>query len=166
MFDIVDRYTDGEPLGSLVKPDITLKDFVKEYEPIYLATLRQNAKNIAIVKNRLQKVLEHFGTFALADITVSAIEKFRFNRGREVSNNTINRDIAALSALLTGAVKRNHLMSNPCHRVEKLNEDKSIRRLPIYNVAELFNAVWKAVLRNYATIVYCSTTLDCAVMTL
>ena len=157
VFDIVDRSTNGEPLGSLVKPDITLKDFVEEYEPIYLATLRQNAKNIAIVKNRLQKVLEHFGDFALTDITVSAIEKFRFNRGREVSNNTINRDIAALSAMLTGAVKRNYLTNNPCHRVEKLYEDKSIRRLPIYNVAELFKAVWKEQeLRDYCLLLYYS----------
>jgi len=155
VFDIIDRYKSGEAVQSLVTPDITFNEFIVLYEAIYFSKLRQNKKNLQQQKNRLNLVAGYFGKMQLKNICIADIEQFRLIRKRTVSNNTINKEVAILSAMLTAATDQKYVPANVCHKVKKLEVIQSIHRLPISNLSAVFKAVWDdKQLRDYCSLLY------------
>jgi len=166
IFDVIDKYNLNGSIDSLVKPDITIAQFIKSYETTYLSKLRQNKKNIKQQKNRLKFISNSFGKIKLKLLNVNDIENYRLNRMKTVSNNTINKEVALLSAFMTAAVNKEFITKNICRKVKKLEIIKSIQRMPITNIKSIFKAVWKYTeLRDYCFLMYytglrCSDIID------
>jgi len=155
VFEVIDAFNNNTSITAVVNAEMTFNDFVEDYKQIYISQLRQNKKNLQIINSRLTKITETFGIYQLRNITVAEIEKHRFNRRRIVSSNTVNKEIALLSAFLTGATKQGMLSDNPCHKVKPLEISKQINRQPIYNVADLFKIIWTDKhLRDYCLLLY------------
>lgn len=87
-----------------------------------------------------------FGKMFLPQITPLVIEKWQLQKKKEVSNTTCNYILAILSVMLTEAVRRGDIDSNPCEKVRRLGNDTRIRgTLTPEEVKKLFSSLdnWK-----------------------
>jgi integrase len=114
-----------EPLSGIDGADVTLLgDFVKDvYAPWLKATRPRNAANT------LERIARHFSPWyvlPLDAITVDRIETWTTKRRQAgIADNTIARDIAALSGVLSRAAKRGKLKTSPMAQVEKPTIDRN-----------------------------------------
>jgi len=153
VFDVIDKFNSGEPVSVLLAGEISFEQFVQE--PIYLSLLKQSRKNQLSQKNRIKIVVSYFGKFELKDISVDTIKTYRFNRLHNVSASTVNKEVAALSALLTGATDKGYISQNPARIVGKLEEKKTIERKPIENIFQVFQSAWNdKELRDYCLLLF------------
>jgi len=157
IFELIKAYNIGESLEPIVNnnSDITLNQFVSQYEDAYLQRLTQNRKNLLQQKNRIKLICSFFGEIFLKNITVNKIEKYQSERQKSVGNNTINKEFAILSALMQIALKNGLIDFNPCRKIDKLKVQTQLVRKPISNIDEVFKAVWnEKILRDYCLLLF------------
>ncbi len=112
----------------------TLNELIDQYIKIILPT---KPKNAADTKRHLNWWSSKIGKFAVQNITSEVIANLKIElsegltpKGNKRSNGTVNRYLAALSAVLTYAVKEcGWILTNPCHRVSKLKESTGRDRI-------------------------------------
>lgn len=120
----------------------SLDDFLdKHYAPWATAHLKTGRSNVSRVKSVFGS---QFCAQRLDEITHAKIEKWRTDRltkeGR--SKGTANRDIAALSAVLSKAVEWGTLTDNPVHKVKPLKlSNQTVRFLSDDELARLLAAL-------------------------
>ena len=101
---------------------ITLKDYSEQF----LEWIRVHRKQTSYKRYRvsLNKILVFFGNSKLCDINTKNIEKYRDVRRKNVSNSTINRDLACLKSLFNHAIKDGFCDHNPIKRIKFQKEPK------------------------------------------
>lgn len=107
--------------------DLTLEQFLEVYKGE--ASLKWHLEAEARVRRCFKDLL----SLPLAEITDKPVKQYRNRRqNAKVSGGTINRDIAALRGVLTLAVERGHLESNPLvsKGMKNLKEDSG--KVPRY----------------------------------
>jgi integrase len=106
---------------------------------------------ITIYKNNLENHLKpFFDKMNLAEITPLAVQNWMgYMAGKELSNATINQNLATLKIMMGEAARRNLLKTNPVESVKPLKADNKNRVIftPV-EVKELFLADWKTVWDN------------------
>ncbi|HUU40056.1 MAG TPA: site-specific integrase [Desulfatiglandales bacterium] len=103
---------------------IRFEDFSKEYLENY-AEKKKSRKSYHYQVDRLKKF---FSGKMLNSITIDDIEAYQKERAREVSNSTVNRELACLSGIFTYAIKKRRISYNPVRQVERDEEEPKERR--------------------------------------
>ena len=121
---------------------LTLDEYIDQhYKEHATAKMKNGAKSVARVKAIWEKLLNK----RLTDINASEVDKFRNKRinGDRVAPATVNRDIAALSGVLTHWVKNNKGTVHPLAELEALDvaDDETIRYLTAAESASLRKAL-------------------------
>ncbi len=114
----------------------TLDEYLKES---YGPWVQQNRRSGAATLERIKACFaDEFGADKLNAITAVRVEKWASGRQRqEVTAKTINRDVSALRAALTRAVRPLKLIAaNPVAEYESLEEDRSKRVRRAFTAAE------------------------------
>lgn len=102
---------------------------LEEFAERYLKTI-QHENTRDRYQASLSNVKNHLGAkVRLSDITPERIYAFQQSRLAEGTRKaTVNRDVAALSSMLSRAKKLRFISRNPCTDVEKLNERQERRQ--------------------------------------
>lgn len=119
----------GKLSGSRAAKKITLSDAIDRY----LLEILPTKKDQKMPTERLRYWRKTMGGLALADITPLAIQSAKAelvsgviegqrNNGKQRSAATVNRYLAALSALLTACVEWHTLDENPCRKIKRQKE--------------------------------------------
>jgi integrase len=92
--------------------------------------------------------LDHLERFfrgkLVSEITSKGVEEYKAKRHKEVSESTINREIALLSNVFTTAVTWKHATSNPVRGVARFEEPDPVERpLTVDEESRLINAASK-----------------------
>jgi integrase len=120
---------------------LTLDEYIDQhYKEHATAKMKNGAKSVARVKAIWEKLLNK----RLTDINASEVDKFRNKRiNSGVAPATVNRDIAALSGVLTHWVKNNKGAVHPLAELEALDvaDDETIRYLTAAESASLRKAL-------------------------
>lgn len=107
----------------------TLREYIEDhYQDHALAKLKNGAKSVARVKAVWAELL----SARIADITASQVDRLRNKRILAgAAHATVNRDVAALSGVLTHWVESTHGAVHPLARMEALAvaDDETIRYL-------------------------------------
>lgn len=112
----------------------TLNELIDLYIKLVLPTKPKNAKD---TKRQLLWWDSKIGKFAVQNITPEIITKLKMEladgitpKGNQRSHGTVNRYLAALSAVMNYGVRENGcILSNPCLRVSKLTESNGRDRV-------------------------------------
>lgn len=107
----------------------TLEEFVDDhYEPWVKAHRKTATATLARLKASFER---KFYRQRLEDITLTALERWRTDRiNGGTAKATVNRDLVALSAVLTKAVEWEALEANPLHKLKPLKvTSKKVRFL-------------------------------------
>jgi integrase len=117
---------------------IRFEDFSKQYLENY-AEKKKSKKSYHYQVDRLRKF---FAGKMLNSITIDDVETYQKERAREVSNSTVNRELACLSGIFTYAIKKRRISYNPVREVEREEEEQKERR-PLANdeVERLLNII-------------------------
>ena len=120
---------------------LTLGEYIDDhYRDHATAKMKNGTKSVARVKAIWEKLLNK----RLTDINASEVDKFRNKRiNSGVAPATVNRDIAALSGVLTHWVKNNKGTVHPLAELEALDvaDDETIRYLTAAESASLRKAL-------------------------
>lgn len=124
--------------------DCPLEKLVDEWLKSRSQELRESS--ILRYRQNLGNILRLTDCESVADVNLDVIEDFRYERLQEYSNGkpvkpqTVNKDVAALSTMLTWAVKRGKIGTNPIIGISKLREyPKASRALEPGEVKALMN---------------------------
>lgn len=99
---------------------------------IYIRDRQQSARwrkdKELVIKAQFKK----WYNLPINSITPTLIEQHLIARSKQVNNHSANRDLKILKAIMSFAAKPGNewISKNPCSVVEKLPEDKKIKRLP------------------------------------
>jgi len=77
-----------------------------ELVPLYLKDKEKQEKDVETIGLRVRNLSRHFSEMILEDITAEAVDKYVDHRRGEVSNATINRELAVLRNMLKLAVRK------------------------------------------------------------
>lgn len=116
----------GRPpmFGIDVADAVTLGAFIEE---TYSPWLRANRPKSAA--GTLERIERHFADWKqrpLTDIDVTRVEAWKLERFKKgMKPATVRRDLAALSGVLSRAVKLTKLTANPIHEIDKPKVDRS-----------------------------------------
>lgn len=109
------------------------RSFKELVEKDYLPWARENKRSWRNDFSNIKPLLAFFGSKKLTDISSFMIEEYKIKRkktvtvrGRQRSPTTINRELQLLSRILSMAVSRRDLGTNPCFEVKKFKGE--IRR--------------------------------------
>lgn len=112
------------------------------YGPWVVQNRRSGTNTLERIKSCFK---DHFGKYKLTEITLAKIETWRTARQRNgIKAETINRDIAALRAALSRAVKLGIIKENPIADVEMSEVDRHrrvVRALSANEKAKLLEAL-------------------------
>lgn len=108
--------------GVRVIKNIKLKELMDKY----MDYCKSNNKQSTYEKKKfnVRMLLKYFGDVPLASITPEQIENYKLERGKRVSNSSVNRDLATLKHALNLAVKWGYLNGSPAKAVSKLREPR------------------------------------------
>lgn len=116
----------GRPpmFGIDVVDAVTLGTFIDEtYSPWLKANRPKSAAGT------LERIERHFADWKqrpLTDIDVSRVESWKLERfAKGMKSSTVHRDLAALSGVLSRAVRLKKLATNPVHEVDKPKIDRA-----------------------------------------
>lgn len=115
----------GRPpmFGIDVVDAVTLGTFIDE---TYAPWLKANRPKSAA--GTLERIERHFADWKqrpLTDIDLARVESWKLKRfAARMKPSTVRRDLAALSGVLTRAVKLKKLLANPVHEVDKPKIDR------------------------------------------
>jgi integrase len=113
--------------------DLTLKAFLDDtYEPWMRATYKGGTGQVKRVRAAFLDLLE----LPISSISTGRVDRWRADRrnrrkqkadatDRQLKGSTINRDLAALKAVVSRAVEWGLLSSDPLARIKRLTEDES-----------------------------------------
>lgn len=116
----------GRPpmFGIEVADAVTFGTFVEE---TYAPWLKANRPKSAV--GTLERVERHFGDWkskSITDIDVARVETWKLDRFKKgMKPATVRRDLAALSGVLSRAVKLKKLAANPVHEIDKPKIDRA-----------------------------------------
>jgi integrase len=100
----------------------TFDAFIEDsYRPWVLEHRRAGQKTLESITSML---IPAFGTMKLHEITPFAVEKWRTKRLKDVSANTVNRNVDMLKACLTKAVEWKTIATHPIAVVKRLRFDR------------------------------------------
>ncbi len=120
---------------------IPFGDFANEYLENY-AEKKRSKKCYYFHVDRLKRF---FSGRMLNTITIDDIETYQKRRAGEVSNATVNRELACLSGIFTYAVKKGRISYNPVRQVERDEEEPKERRaLTTDEVERLLDSIEKS----------------------
>jgi integrase len=122
-------------------PALTLGEYIDQhYADHALAKLKNGEKSVA----RVKAIWKPFLNKRIADLSASEVDRFRNKRLLAgVAPATVNRDVAALSGVLTHYVKHNKGAVHPLAELEALGvaDDETVRYLTPDEAARLRNAM-------------------------
>lgn len=103
---------------------------IKEFSKIYLEEYCQVRNTRPDFKEEtLEDISDIIGERKLRSFTAGDAQYFEKERAKQVSNSTVNKGLAVLSNMLTFAVRRQILPSNPMAGYGKLPVDEKVRRI-------------------------------------
>jgi integrase len=111
------------------KADVSLEDFIAEKWDVL--TLQKRSNTVASYENSLKKIKEFFRGLKLRAISLELVENFkakRINRD-EVSDATVNRELALLKLVFRKAKDYGFIESDPCAKVEFSKEKPKTMRI-------------------------------------
>lgn len=139
--------------------DYSLEKLVKEW--LRSRSQELQPRSILRYQQNLNNVLRLVDCNSVADLNLDVIEDFRYERLQEVCNGkpikpqTVNKDVAALSNMLSWAVERKKIGTNPIDGLSKLREyPKESRALEPEEVEALMNCstdFWRRIWYAYLT---------------
>ena len=106
--------------------DISFEKFADEFLELYS---KQNKRSWTRDETSLKSLKAFFKGRELQDIGAEDIEGYRAKRKAEVSEPTINRELACLKTLFNKAIEWGKLDINPAQKVKKFREPKSKERI-------------------------------------
>jgi integrase len=132
------------------KPSPRLDEFAKEYFAYYRANRRP--QSVQRHETAYRAIHPTFGHLRLAEISPLAVERYKRQRKEDnVSEVTINRELAFLKNLFTKAVEWGKTGENPVKKVRFYREDNSRTRFLTYDEEEQLLAHCKPRLRSLVT---------------
>lgn len=124
----IERYRDEVRAGFKAPMPTLFADFCETYIAEVLSR-RQKKASAHKESNRVRQIADGFKNFMLQDMTLIALKRFvGMRQDQGVSNKTINNELGAISAILSDAIDRGLLDSNPVSKIKKL--PKVPRRRP------------------------------------
>ena len=97
-------------------------------------------------------LIAYFGKLTLDAITCGDVERFKLNRGSNISAAGTNRDLAALRVMLNFAIQQEYLSRNPVSRVRFLPEGPGSIRIVSYEEQRRYLASASPTLRDVAVV--------------
>jgi integrase len=112
------------------------KNFAEFIAEVYEPAAKSKRSYHTAENLHIRTVTAHFKTYALADISPMAVERFKRERlatpvqssGKPRTPATVNRELGVLSQILAMACDNGLLQSNPCSKVRRLREDNTRTR--------------------------------------
>jgi len=106
--------------------------FFKDFSEAYLEYSKANKRSWKRDRTSLRALYRHFENLRLNDITPWHIEKYKLKRKKEVSEASVNRELACLKHLFSMAIKWNKATVNPVKEVKLFRErNQRLRYLTI-----------------------------------
>jgi len=103
---------------------------IAEFAEIYLEQYcRPRNRHLRFKEARLRVLIPALGNIRLKDLTRGQVYEFVARRSNDVSNATVNRDVAVLRNLCTFAVERGILEHNPLFGFKSLPVQEKPRRI-------------------------------------
>ncbi|HEU4616623.1 MAG TPA: tyrosine-type recombinase/integrase, partial [Gammaproteobacteria bacterium] len=132
------QHSDGRDFAAERKAERAVPTLERYLEDTYGPWLKQNRRSGEGTLARLEACfVDRFGDKKLAQITPATLEEWRTARQRDgVAAETIKRDVGALRAALTRAVKLEIIASNPLRGVETPEVDRHKRVVRALTSAE------------------------------
>jgi site-specific recombinase XerD len=127
-------------LGIITRAELDLfRPDVGPLGPHFLAELRPEFENLSKAQStahhthmanlsKANVIEEYFRTIPMNEITPEAIERFRVDRKRTVTNTTVNHDLKVLRKYLDIALSKKLIADNPARNTTLLREPKD--RIP------------------------------------
>ncbi len=106
--------------------DVAFENFADEFLELYCKQNKRSWNRDEISLGHLKK---YFKGDALASIGAEKIEGYKAARRAEVSDTTVNRELACLKTLLNKGVEWGKIEKNPAARVKKLKEPPARERI-------------------------------------
>lgn len=114
----------------------------KDFSEIYLENYADKKKSKKSYHFQVDRLKKFFSGKMLNSITVDDIEAYQKERAKEVSNSSVNRELACLSGIFTYAIKKRQVLLNPVKLVERDEEEPKERRaLTSDEVVRLLNVI-------------------------
>lgn len=112
--------------GQDVNPHLTLKAVADEYLTLHARPHKRSVKDDETV---LRRFLSYFGdSFPAKRVTPHALERYRTDRVKEVSQARVNRELAILKSMFSKAVLWGRVGDNPVKRIQAFREDNKRER--------------------------------------
>ncbi|HHT9134604.1 MAG TPA: tyrosine-type recombinase/integrase [Candidatus Avalokitesvara rifleensis] len=110
------------------------EDFAGEYLEYSRANKRSYERDVSIIK----ALMPHFKKCRLSKITPFMVEKYKLARTKEVTRNTINRELDTFGHIFTMAIKWNKSSRNPVKEVKSYKvENRKERILTLEEIERL-----------------------------
>jgi site-specific recombinase XerD len=140
------QHADGRNFADERRREREIPTFSSYLEETYGPWVQQNRRSGQQTLARLKSCFEEdLGKLKLADISLARLETWRAARQRKgIKPETINRDVTALRAALSHAVKLNLIQENPLDDVDMAEVDRNkrvIRALTSDEKSELMEAL-------------------------
>ena len=125
----------------------------------YLAYIRDRQQSAGWRHDKALVIKAQFNEWyqlPINNITSNLIEQHLIDRSKRAGNFTANRDLKILKAIMSFATKAGNewIPKNPCSGVERLPEDKTVKRLPTLEHFQKIHAIANPIERKLLDLLF------------